>query len=142
MWFGDFNLRVNVHVIDSARPQSLSTLFMGGLNADRIIVWDDGSTENLMDEKKAWEISEVRIMKSFVNIHYSNSSSSMKCQNQMTRMWRTVLTTSLRMTTVILMSPSALHHVNVGKKLQMALRSDAERTKMWVNTLIPPKFHA
>jgi len=61
MWFGDFDLKVNVHVIDSARPQSLPTLFMGGLNADRIIVWDDGSTENLMDEKKAWEIAEVRI---------------------------------------------------------------------------------
>lgn len=62
MWFGNFSLRVGIHVIDSARPQSLPTLFMGGDNADRIIVWDDGTTENLMEEKKAWEIGEVRIV--------------------------------------------------------------------------------
>jgi hypothetical protein len=62
MWFGDFSLRVTVHVIDSARPQSLPTLFMGGANADRIVVWDDGTTEHLMEEKKAWEIAEVRII--------------------------------------------------------------------------------
>lgn len=73
MWFGDFNLKVSVHVIDSARPQSLPTLFMGGANADRIIIWDDGTAEKLMDEKNAWEIIEVRFMCSVPNFHGPNS---------------------------------------------------------------------
>lgn len=54
-WFGDFNTRTTVHVIDSARPQNLSSLFGAGENGDRIVVWDDGGAEKLDEERKAWE---------------------------------------------------------------------------------------
>ncbi|KAL0578140.1 DNA replication initiation factor cdc45 [Marasmius crinis-equi] len=54
-WFGDFQLKTTVHVIDSTRPQNLSSLFGGGPNGERIIVWDDGGVEKLTEEKKAWE---------------------------------------------------------------------------------------
>ncbi|KAJ3929975.1 MAG: CDC45-like protein [Lentinula lateritia] len=54
-WFGDFRPGMSVHVIDSARPQNLSSLFGGGENGERIIVWDDGSAERLAEERKAWE---------------------------------------------------------------------------------------
>ncbi|KIY43614.1 CDC45-like protein [Fistulina hepatica ATCC 64428] len=54
-WFGDFDPRVAVHVIDSSRPQNLSSLFGGGENGERIIVWDDGETVKLIEEKEAWE---------------------------------------------------------------------------------------
>ncbi|KAK7049250.1 DNA replication initiation factor cdc45 [Paramarasmius palmivorus] len=54
-WFGDFPLKMTVHVIDSARPQNLSSLFGGGENGERIIVWDDGGVEKLSEERKAWE---------------------------------------------------------------------------------------
>ncbi|KAI9510893.1 CDC45-like protein [Russula earlei] len=51
-WFGDFPPKVHVHVIDSGRPQNLSSLFGEG---ERIIVWDDGGAERLDGERKAWE---------------------------------------------------------------------------------------
>jgi cell division control protein 45 len=54
-WFGDFDSRITVHVIDSTRPQNLSSLFGGGENGDRIVIWDDGEAENLSEERKAWE---------------------------------------------------------------------------------------
>ncbi|TFK55169.1 CDC45-like protein [Heliocybe sulcata] len=54
-WFGEFSTKLTVHVIDSSRPQNLSSLFMGGENGDKIIIWDDGETEKLEDERKAWE---------------------------------------------------------------------------------------
>ncbi|KAJ3811012.1 CDC45-like protein [Lentinula lateritia] len=54
-WFGDFRPGMSVHIIDSARPQNLSSLFGGGENGERIIVWDDGSAEKLAEERKAWE---------------------------------------------------------------------------------------
>ncbi|KDQ60671.1 hypothetical protein JAAARDRAFT_172739 [Jaapia argillacea MUCL 33604] len=54
-WFGDFNLKLRVHVIDSSRPQNLASLFGAGENGDRIVVWDDGGAENLEDQRKAWE---------------------------------------------------------------------------------------
>ncbi|ESK92859.1 cell division control protein 45 [Moniliophthora roreri MCA 2997] len=54
-WFGDFPLKMTVHVIDSTRPQNLSSLFGGGENGERIIVWDDGGVEKLSEERKAWE---------------------------------------------------------------------------------------
>lgn len=54
-WFGEFSTKLSVHVIDSTRPQNLSSLFLGGENGERIIVWDDGGTEKLEDERKAWE---------------------------------------------------------------------------------------
>lgn len=60
-WFGDFRPGMSVHVIDSARPQNLSSLFGGGENGERIIVWDDGSAERLAEERKAWEALMVRV---------------------------------------------------------------------------------
>ncbi|KAH7909249.1 CDC45 family [Hygrophoropsis aurantiaca] len=54
-WFGDFDTKLSVHVIDSARPQSLPSLFGGGANGDRIIVWDDGGCEDMEEVRKAWE---------------------------------------------------------------------------------------
>ncbi len=58
-WFGGFNTQMTVHVIDSARPQNLSSLFGGGENGDRIVVWDDGDADRLKDEQKAWEAMMV-----------------------------------------------------------------------------------
>lgn len=60
-WFGDFSTKLTVHVIDSARPQNLSSLFSTGDNGERIVVWDDGGAEDLMEEKKAWEALTVSI---------------------------------------------------------------------------------
>ncbi|OBZ75938.1 Cell division control protein 45 [Grifola frondosa] len=55
-WFGDFPTRLAVHVIDSSRPQNLSSVFGGGENGDRIVIWDDGGVEDLQEERKAWEV--------------------------------------------------------------------------------------
>ncbi|KAI0082764.1 CDC45-like protein [Panus rudis PR-1116 ss-1] len=55
-WFGDFSPRLTVHVIDSSRPQNLSSLFGGGPNGDRIVIWDDGKAERMEEERKAWEV--------------------------------------------------------------------------------------
>ncbi|EIN07749.1 CDC45-like protein [Punctularia strigosozonata HHB-11173 SS5] len=54
-WFGEFDPKLTVHVIDSSRPQNLSSLFGAGENGDRIVIWDDGEAEKLGDERKAWE---------------------------------------------------------------------------------------
>lgn len=59
-WFGDFSADLNVHVIDSSRPQNLSSLFGAGDNRDKIIIWDDGGVERLDEEQKAWEALTVR----------------------------------------------------------------------------------
>lgn len=58
-WFGDFDPKVTVHIIDSSRPQNLSSLFGGGENGDRIVVWDDGGAERMEAERKAWEVLTV-----------------------------------------------------------------------------------
>ncbi|OSD08699.1 CDC45-like protein [Trametes coccinea BRFM310] len=55
-WFGDFPTSLTVHVIDSSRPQNLSSVFGGGENGDRIVIWDDGGVEDLQEERKAWEV--------------------------------------------------------------------------------------
>ncbi|KAJ7197149.1 CDC45-like protein [Mycena pura] len=54
-WFGGFSTGMTVHVIDSARPQNLSSLFGGGEAGERIVVWDDGGAEELDEQRKAWE---------------------------------------------------------------------------------------
>lgn len=54
-WFGDFDPKVTVHVVDSTRPQNLSSLFGGGENGERIVLWDDGGADKLGNERKAWE---------------------------------------------------------------------------------------
>ncbi|KAL5532728.1 CDC45 [Sanghuangporus sanghuang] len=51
-WFGEFPEHLRVHVIDSNRPQNLSSLFGPD---ERIVVWDDGDAEKLQEQKKAWE---------------------------------------------------------------------------------------
>ena len=58
-WFGDFAADLRVHVIDSSRPQNLSSLFIGGETGDRILVWDDGGAESLEEARKAWEALAV-----------------------------------------------------------------------------------
>jgi len=57
-WFGEFCLQLTVHVIDSIRPQNLSSLFGGGDIGDRIVLWDDGEIENMDAQRKAWEALE------------------------------------------------------------------------------------
>nr|GAT59629.1 cell division control protein 45 [Mycena chlorophos] len=54
-WFGEFSTEMSVHVIDSARPQNLSSLFGAGEAGERIVVWDDGAAADLEEERKAWE---------------------------------------------------------------------------------------
>ena len=58
-YFGMFDLKVTIHVIDSLRPQSLGNLFTGGGNGERVFVWDDGEADKLGDVKKSWEFVEV-----------------------------------------------------------------------------------
>ena len=58
-WFGDFDPRLTIHIIDSSRPQNLSSLFGTGENGDRIVIWDDGGAENREEERKAWEVLTV-----------------------------------------------------------------------------------
>lgn len=59
-WFGEFNLKLNIHVIDSSRPQNLGSLFGASESAQRIIFWDDGSAEDLVEQRKSYEIMQVR----------------------------------------------------------------------------------
>lgn len=58
-WFGDLDPKVTIHVIDSARPQSLVNLFMGGESGERVLVWDDGDADKMEEERKSWEVIEV-----------------------------------------------------------------------------------
>ena len=67
-WFGDFSLKTSIHVIDSSRPQNLSSLFTAGESGERIVVWDDGGAENLDEERKAWEAITVRVLIPFCDV--------------------------------------------------------------------------
>lgn len=58
-WLGDFDYKVNIHVIDSNRPLDLNNLFLGGESGSRILIWDDGDADKLIEEKKSWEITTV-----------------------------------------------------------------------------------
>jgi cell division control protein 45 len=62
-WFGGFNSNLTVHIIDSNRPQNLSTLFGSGDHKidSRIILWDDGGADNMEELRKAWEFVLVRV---------------------------------------------------------------------------------
>lgn len=60
-WFGDFDTHVSVHIIDSARPLSLPSLFGTGENGNRIVVWDDGGAEKLEDVRKSWEALQASV---------------------------------------------------------------------------------
>jgi cell division control protein 45 len=50
-----------VHVIDSGRPQNLSSLFGEGEGGERIVIWDDGGAEHLDEERRAWEALNVSV---------------------------------------------------------------------------------
>jgi len=52
-------MKVTIHVIDSSRPRSLSNLFMGGENGERILIWDDGDADKLEEEKRSWEVIQA-----------------------------------------------------------------------------------
>jgi len=67
-YFGMFDLKVTIHVIDSLRPQSLGNLFTGGGNGERVFVWDDGEADKLGDVKKSWESVEVRLSWGHVSV--------------------------------------------------------------------------
>ncbi|TFK29808.1 cell division control protein 45 [Coprinopsis marcescibilis] len=58
IWFGDFDTKLAIHVIDSSRPRSMANLFAPGENGERVILWDDGDAEKLTELKKAWETLE------------------------------------------------------------------------------------
>ncbi len=58
-WFGDLSPNLTVHVIDSSRPQNLSSLFAGGEMGEHIVIWDDGKADQMQDERKAWEVLTV-----------------------------------------------------------------------------------
>lgn len=58
-WFGPFQQKMTVHVIDSRRPRDLRNMFAAGEHAERIVVWDDGGVEDLEEERKAFEAIEV-----------------------------------------------------------------------------------
>jgi cell division control protein 45 len=60
-WFGEYDLQVTIHIIDSSRPQNLDTLFGTGENGDRVIIWDDGGAEKLEEERRAWEAIMVSL---------------------------------------------------------------------------------
>ncbi|KAF9501218.1 cell division control protein 45 [Pleurotus eryngii] len=55
-FFGSFETSVTIHVIDSMRPLNLHNLFSGGENAERVIVWDDGEADKLVEERKALQV--------------------------------------------------------------------------------------
>lgn len=60
-YLGRLDLKVMIHVIDSSRPVSLTNLFMGGENGNRVLIWDDeDSLSKYKEEKRAWEVVEVR----------------------------------------------------------------------------------
>jgi cell division control protein 45 len=60
-WFGEFSMKLTVHIIDSTRPQNLANMFSVGENGERFIVWDDGEAENMGEERKAWEALMVNV---------------------------------------------------------------------------------
>lgn len=61
-WFGEFGETLTVHVIDSARPQNLSSLFGAEAEAEQVLIWDDGGVTELDEVKEAWEALMVREM--------------------------------------------------------------------------------
>ncbi len=91
-WFGDFPTSLTVHIIDSSRPQNLSSVFGGGENGDRIVVWDDGGVEGLQDERKAWEVLTVSSSASLMH-RSSRGACSMRPKRIQTRMTPTKMRT-------------------------------------------------
>jgi len=59
-WFGEFDPKLSVHVLDSLRPQNLSSLFDDSDEGRRVVVWDDGTADNMKPERTAFETLMVR----------------------------------------------------------------------------------
>lgn len=59
-WFRDFDAQTTIHVIDSTRPQSLANLFDEAAEAQRIVVWDDG-TANFLEKQKDFYLRSVAL---------------------------------------------------------------------------------
>lgn len=58
-FFGDFDTQIKIHIIDSARPYNLDSLFSAVEGFDRVFVWDDGSVDKIDEDRKAWETLQV-----------------------------------------------------------------------------------
>ena len=112
-WFGDFDTKMSVHVIDSSRPQNLASLFGAGGNGERIIIWDDGGADNMEEERKAWEATMVRrFVGIVVQTDWSKGSTSpnlilMRIRNMTPRRTKTteVMRTRMRMEMTTMMVP-------------------------------------
>lgn len=73
-WFGSFNEKLNVHVIDSLRPLNLENLFMADEQGERIILWDDGGAQKLQEEAKSWEALKVSVATLIVIVALTSES--------------------------------------------------------------------
>lgn len=58
-WFGTYDPKVTIHVIDSSRPMSLRNIFARGQNAERVLIWNDEDISQLTDMEDAWKMLEV-----------------------------------------------------------------------------------
>jgi cell division control protein 45 len=58
-WFGDFDPKLTIHVLDSLRPQNLGSLFDESDEGKRVVVWDDGTAENMKNVQTAFETITV-----------------------------------------------------------------------------------
>lgn len=58
-WFGTYDPKVTIHVIDSSRPMSLRNIFARGQNAERVLIWNDEDMAQFTDIEEAWKMLEV-----------------------------------------------------------------------------------
>jgi hypothetical protein len=61
-WFGTYDPKVTIHIIDSSRPMSLRNIFARGQNAERVLIWNDEDMSQFMDIEEAWKMLEVSEM--------------------------------------------------------------------------------
>lgn len=78
-WFGTYDPKVTIHVIDSSRPMSLRNIFARGQNAERVLIWNDEDTSQFTDIEEAWKMLEVSeptsIIESIVYAHCDSTKS-------------------------------------------------------------------
>ena len=83
---------VRLHVIDSHRPWNLANLFSSGVEAEQVIVWDDGDVDSdLTEEKAAYEALQVRLILTASNYieAFLRSSTNLKATRTRTLRMRT-----------------------------------------------------
>lgn len=117
-WFGEFSAHLTVHVIDSTRPQNLSSLFGGGDIGDRIVLWDDGEVDTMDAQRKAWEALEVRLRSSQKPLRLTDFASTSRSRTQ--RMMAQTSTRSMKRKTMqaYMRTPlQAAHHASVNRRL-------------------------